>query len=1230
MGGAVKVVAAIAGYAIAGPAGGLFGSALLGQAAGFVVSSAINQIGGRAFAKKPKGQAFTAEASGRAVAIRSPVESHKIIYGTARVSGPLVYVSTTDSGPNPAGEARANKMLHMVIALAGHEVEEIGDIYINDRIVQFASDGRATTAPYQVTTQPQEYRRGVIFTSFSATAVAMTTDTPHGFAPGDTVTIGPQPVSIANGVYTIATTPSANTFTFAYSTPAHLIGYSTGTTTVAKVTKSTTSSYAYVYKYLGSPNQAASGPAQANIPGWTGNHRLRGIAYLYVRLEFNNDVFPLGIPNISAVVKGKKVYDPRTGLTAWSDNPALCIRDYMASDYGFACASDEINDTYFAAAANVCDEDVALSTGGTQNRYSCNGVVDTASAPLDNLGSLVTSLAGAVTYVQGEFRLHAGAYDEPAGAITTDHLAAPIRAVLRTDRKKLFNAVKGVYVDPAQEWQPTDFPFVTNSTYEAQDGGEQIFTDLDLPFTTNPHAAQRIAKLILEKARQGIVIELALNHSATQYTVYDTVTFTNAAPGWGGKVFRIISAATDGIGPVMLALQEESSASYAWNNGEATVIDPAPDTNLPDPFTVLPPGTLTVTETLYVTRVGNGVKARANLSWLPSNDAFGREYQVEYRASDAINWTVLPPTRDTEYTLDDVGNGTYEFRVKTLSILGGSSTYSSATKQLVGLTAPPARVANLSLNVINGAAHLSWDQATDLDVLNGGSVRVRYSASATTATWNSSIDIGPALPGTTTSAVLPLLAGTYLVKFVDSSGTSSENASTVATNVVNLIEMNVVETINEHPAFTGDKSFVGYDESASGIKLTGSALWDDYPGDIDDWSELDTLGGIAANGVYSFANSIDLGAVYTCKVTAAIRADGFGVDELFDSRTALMDSWPSFDGGEINDFTDGGIFYTLGQDATVTGNVALAPDNTLTADYIQEGTDINGWHLVTFQNSAFGVKAEQPVTAELYVKPNGRNVLLEMRWLQGAFLKMRFDLTDGSLNSSSKNEYLGVPINIADYGITEAANGYYRIWVTADMPTINFDDGFRGVNITLLDGSFNEFYTGDGVSGVYPWGFNYYAGSLKPPSNTDAANMALDIRTTNDDPSGSPVWSDWRQFYVGDYTARGFEFQSRLSTTDPSTNILVTELGVTIDMPDRVASGTQIISGAGIYSVTYANAFRVTPAIAITAYNMATGDYYEVDNEDATGFDITFRNSAGTAISRRFDYTAKGYGKLIT
>jgi hypothetical protein len=81
-------------------------------------------------------------------------------------------------------------------------------------------------------------------------------------------------------------------------------------------------------------------------------------------------------------------------------------------------------------------------------------------------------------------------------------------------------------------------------------------------------------------------------------------------------------------------------------------------------------------------------------------------------------------------------------------------------------------------------------------------------------------------------------------------------------------------------------------------------------------------------------------------------------------------------------------------------------------------------------------------------------------------------------------------------------------------------------------------------------------------------------------------------------------------------------------MPDRVSAGNDLASGAGAYSVTFSPAFKVTPAIGISAQNLQQGDFYEITSKSASGFTITFKNSGGTAVSRTFDYVAKGYGEL--
>lgn len=152
-------------------------------------------------------------------------------------------------------------------------------------------------------------------------------------------------------------------------------------------------------------------------------------------------------------------------------------------------------------------------------------------------------------------------------------------------------------------------------------------------------------------------------------------------------------------------------------------------------------------------------------------------------------------------------------------------------------------------------------------------------------------------------------------------------------------------------------------------------------------------------------------------------------------------------------------------------------------------------------------------------------------------------------------------------------------------------------------------------------------GNIDLPNTFDDATLQIYIATTNDDPAGTPTWSDWRLFYVGDYTSRAFKFKVKLTRGEDDNNqVALSVLGVTIDVPDRIESANNIAVGTGGLSVTFANAFYATPAIAVTAENMATGDYAAITAKSATGFTIQFKNSAGTGVARTMDWIAKGYG----
>ena len=143
---------------------------------------------------------------------------------------------------------------------------------------------------------------------------------------------------------------------------------------------------------------------------------------------------------------------------------------------------------------------------------------------------------------------------------------------------------------------------------------------------------------------------------------------------------------------------------------------------------------------------------------------------------------------------------------------------------------------------------------------------------------------------------------------------------------------------------------------------------------------------------------------------------------------------------------------------------------------------------------------------------------------------------------------------------------------------------------------------------------------------TGKFSIMLQVRYTSDDPAGTPTWSEWGDFIIGDYTARAFQFRLLMASFDVNINPTVTNATVKVDMPDRVAGDRNITSDAAGSPITFSPAFNAIPAINITGNNLQQGDYWTVTSASETGFTIRFFNSAGTGVARNFDWMAKGYG----
>lgn len=849
------VAAAIAAIGVGTTTATIIATVLVSTLVSAVSSLAAKALGGAKGNMAGRGATLT---------FRAAAPAAPIIYGETRVGGAVMFMHT--SGIERTTD---NKLLWLFIALAGHEVEEIGDVYFSDEVIPFDEEGTPFNGPTLYT--------------FTGAAQGQGASAPGG------------------GLY----------------------------------------SAAFRIRHLGGADQVADVNARQALWGIPDvikeGDRYQGIAYLSVQLKFNTGLFPGGPPNISAKVKGRKVYDPREpshdiedpATWAWSDNAALCVADYLRGvpmdtgggvivrPYGVQAADDAIDWDAVTTAANICDESVQKASGGFEKRYTCNGLLDSDVTPEDALRQLLSSMAGSLVWSGGTWKIFAGAYRTPTVSLGDDDQCGPARTQAKRARRDLFNGVKGKFRGPKTFYVTTDFPRVNSQTYVTQDNGEEIWQDIELPFTDQPSAAQRIARIELQKNRQQIVTERRFKLSALGTTAGDTILLTDARKGWSSKPFEIarwalVTERDEGGMPYLaidMTLVETSSNVYAWTADDEFAFDDEPDTNLPRPWEVALPGAPGIVEALYETRDGSGVKTRVTVSWADSFEGYFQDYTVEYKLASASTWTVLPPAASTSIEINDVAAGIYDFRVKTRNTLGVFSEYATSMGLTVyGLGAAPSALTGLGIQPLGNQAMLAWTQSGDLDVREGGYIEFRHSPATSGATWETATSIREAVNGTDAAAVVPLKAGTYLVRPVDSSGIPG-TAATVTSKQASINGYTSLggSPLTEEPTFAGTTTNTVVDSGV--LKLANAGMWDDIA-DLDALAtNIDDTGGLSAEGSYLFDNAYDFGVVERVRLTSTIEATVTNILSNFDDRTGNIDDWDDFDGSGSGAAADAWVEY---------------------------------------------------------------------------------------------------------------------------------------------------------------------------------------------------------------------------------------------------------------------------------------------------------------------------------
>jgi len=580
-----------------------------------------------------------------------------------------------------------------VVAVAGHKVAAIEAAFFNDERLTLDAAGNVTTAPYATTSAEYGY---------------VQLGPPNG-AGGGSVVLPHDPLGgSVSAVQAIGEGDAATSVTPAVSVVGRTVtftGAQQGVGVGITYQHQNVSSKARVRFYLGTDSQNLSTDLGAlGIPNITPQHRFSGIACMLVTLTYDQEAFTQGVPTMSAIVRGAECFDPRDGVTRWTQNPALIARDWALYPFGGGAVAADLDDLLIVSSANACDVVVnfprgtpggGIISGDPRYTYQCDLVAPGGTDPTQILNEIVSSMAGKYAWAGGILKIKAGHYTPPVcppidESWLTDQSGIEITAgVARID---LVNVYRPTIADGAHNWVLTPTEPVRAQAYIDADGVE-LPRDITLGAVSDAIHATHVCSCLLRDARQALTVRLPLNMRAYPLELFDTIPLTFSRFGWVAKEFEILTWEFSPVGGVSIVAKETAAA--IWNpNTFFPVADLAPNTQLPFPWLVPAPtgvnassGTAALTDGSIITRVRIGWDAYP-LEAVRQSGQIEVQWAKAFGNLGAGSWqSATVDGSATELVLAGLQtNLAYLFRVRAINSVGVRSSW---TIQLLHVVAPP-------------------------------------------------------------------------------------------------------------------------------------------------------------------------------------------------------------------------------------------------------------------------------------------------------------------------------------------------------------------------------------------------------------------------------------------------------------------------------------------------------------------------------------------------------------
>ena len=446
------------------------------------------------------------------------------------------------------------------------------------------------------------------------------------------------------------------------------------------------------------------------------------------------------------------------------------------------------------------------------NLFETNAVLDSEKKVIENVRELLVPMRAIFNYTQGKYKVIIEGSGASQLLLTKDNVVSEVKLQGESKSEK-YNRVIGTFSNPEKDYQSdtVSYPPFSDAHLAGADQHATMLSDdnntllertVDMIQVTSPYQAEEICESILKRSRNNLKAEVTVTAEALNLSIGDIVTATYDTASFVAKPFRVMSLAINSDSTVTLGIEEHQDEFYDYENKlEAPAIA---DTTLPNPFSVLPPASVTLSDDLVEYNDGTCI-TRLLVDVGASTDSFVDQYEVEAKQTLDANgnavsddFRVIGRGIALKYELlNAIDGATYQVRVRAINTLGVRSTYVTANRLIIGATATPSNVPSFAISAVgSNQMELSWQSVSDLDI---EFYEIRYQKVSSGAEWAKSTNLVQVPRRKSNSKTINIIEPPFalMIKAVDKLGNESAEPATIFSNISRLENFESIGVITE-------------------------------------------------------------------------------------------------------------------------------------------------------------------------------------------------------------------------------------------------------------------------------------------------------------------------------------------------------------------------------------------------------------------------------------------------